>query len=61
MELTFSESAYKVFASKKQILSNSRIRPDDESIWDALQSEDADFTKLPEGPEILEALQHLGE
>jgi hypothetical protein len=61
MELIFSEKAYQKFLCKKQTINNKRIRPEGESIWDALASEEADFTKLPEGQEILETFRQLGK
>jgi hypothetical protein len=61
MELVFSEESYKEFLNQKQTINNARIRPSDESIWDALLSEKADFTRLPEGKELLETIKHLGE
>jgi hypothetical protein len=61
MELVFSEEAYQKFLHKRQTISNRRIRPDNVSIWDVLASEEADFTRLPEGQEILEAFRQLGK
>lgn len=60
MELKFSQEAYEEFLRRKQIVNNTRIRPDDESIWDVMLSEQADFTKLDNGQQILEAIKEAG-
>jgi hypothetical protein len=60
-DIVFSEKAYKEFLNQKQFISNTRIRPEDESIWDVLLSEQADFTRMPGGDRILEVIKGLGE
>jgi hypothetical protein len=61
VDIVFSEKSYKEFLSQKETIFNTRIRPNDESVWDALLSDQADFTKLPNGKEILATLNKLGE
>ena len=53
----FSEETYQAFLEKKKIPFNERLRGEDETIFDAALSEEADFTKYPEGREILEAIR----
>ena len=53
----FSEETYQTFIAKKNHLHNERLRSDDETIFDAALSEEADFTKYPEGEEILKAIR----
>jgi hypothetical protein len=54
----FSEETYQAKKKKKIIPLNERFRDDDETIFDAALSEDADFTKHPEGKEIIEAIRN---
>jgi hypothetical protein len=53
----FSEDTYRAFLEQKKHPLNERLRGDDETIFDAALSEDADFTKQPEGKEILEVIR----
>jgi hypothetical protein len=53
----FSEETYQAFLKQKKTPLNERLRGDDETIFDAALSEDADFTKHPEGKEILEVIR----
>jgi hypothetical protein len=53
----FSEETYQAFLGQKKTPSNERLRSDDETIFDAALSEDADFTKHPEGSKILETIR----
>jgi hypothetical protein len=57
-ESFFSEETYQAFLKQKKIPINERFRGDDETIFDAVLSEDADFTKHPEGKGILEAIRN---
>jgi hypothetical protein len=61
MNIAFSEESYRDFLNQKYSVNNTRIRPDNESIWDALLSEQADFTKTADGKHILEVIKNLGE
>jgi hypothetical protein len=56
-ESFFSKETCQAFLKQKKIPLNERFRGDDETIFDAALSEDADFTKHPEGSEILEAIR----
>jgi len=53
----FSEDTYQAFIKQKNYFHNERLRRDDETIFDAALSEEADFTKYPEGEEILKAIR----
>ena len=55
----FSEETYQAFIVRKNHLHNERLRSDDETIFDAALSEEADFTKYPEGEEILKAIRNF--
>jgi hypothetical protein len=57
VDLTISQRAYEEYLQKKEIISNTRIRPDNEDFYDALLS--VDMTATPEGREILEAIRKL--
>jgi len=55
----FSEDTYQAFLKKQQSsIRNERLRGKDETIFDVALSEDADFTKYPEGEEILKAIRN---
>ena len=53
----FSEDTYQEFIKQKNYCLNERLRKDEETIFDAVLSEEADFTKSPEGKEILDAIR----
>ena len=53
----FSEDTYKDFVEQRVLFHNERFRGKDETIFDAALSEEADFTKHPEGEEILNAIR----
>lgn len=55
----FSEDTYKAFIKQRNIIHNERIRGDDETIFDAALSKEADFTQQPEGEEILKAIRNF--
>jgi hypothetical protein len=54
----FSEETYLAFLEHKKTPHNERLRSDNETIFDAALSKEADFTKYPEGKEILEAIRN---
>jgi hypothetical protein len=56
-ESFFSEETYQDFVEQRSLFHNERIRGKDETIFDAALSEEADFTKYPEGEEILKAIR----
>jgi hypothetical protein len=50
----FTEESYEEFMKQQQSpLVNKRLRGKDETIFDALLSEEADFTKSPNADEII--------
>ena len=56
-ESFFSEETYRDFVNQRVLFHNERFRGKDETIFDAALSEEADFTKHPEGEEILKAIR----
>lgn len=58
IDITISQEAYERYLRKKDIVSNARLRPDNEDFFDALLS--VDMTATPEGRNILEAIRKLG-
>ena len=56
-ESFYSEDTYKEFIEERVLYHNERFRGKDETIFDAALSEEADFTKHPEGEEILNAIR----
>jgi hypothetical protein len=54
----FSEETYQAFLKHQNSLLNERLRGEDETIFDVVLSEEADFTKHPEGKEILEIIRN---
>ena len=57
MDITISEEAYEKYRGKKDIISNIRLRPDNQDFFDALLS--VDMTATPEGRDILDAIRKL--
>jgi hypothetical protein len=53
----FSEESYREYLRKKSERHNEKYREDDETIFDALASNEADFTKAPGGEEIINAIR----
>lgn len=56
-ESFFSKETYQEFLLKQSFVQNARSRGKDETIFDVVLSEEADFTKCPEGEEILKAIR----
>lgn len=56
-ESFFSEETYQAFIKQKSLIHNERFRGEDETIFDAALSEEADFTKHPEAEEILNVIR----
>jgi len=52
----FSEETYQAYVKERKPIANERLRGEDETFFDAMLSEEADFTKIPEGHEILELI-----
>ena len=57
MDLAISQEAYEKYLNKKDIISNTRLRPENEDFYDAMMS--VDMTATPEGREILETIRKL--
>jgi len=53
----FTEESYQEFIKKQNPLVNKKLRGKDETIFDALLSEEADFTKSPDAADIIAAIQ----
>jgi len=58
-ESFFSEETYRDFVRQKSLIHNERLRGENETIFDAALSEEADFTKYPEGAEILNVIRNF--
>jgi len=54
----FTEESYQEFINQHKPLINKRLRDKDETIFDALLSEEADFTKSPDAEEIITTIQN---
>jgi hypothetical protein len=54
-----SPQAWQAYLDNHEIYSNDRLLPDDVDFWDAMLSEDADFTRTPEGKRIAELIKDL--
>ena len=57
MDLTISQAAYEKYLNKKDVITNTRLRPENEDFFDALMS--VDMTATPEGREILDTIRKL--
>jgi hypothetical protein len=57
MELNVSHEAYEKYLEKRDTISNSRIRPDNESFFDALMS--VDMANDPDGKKVIEIIKAL--
>jgi len=57
INLSVSQAAYDRYISQKNVISNERIRPDNETFLDAMLS--VDMTATPEGREILDIIRKL--
>jgi hypothetical protein len=53
----FTEESYQEFLKQQSPLVNKRLRGENETIFDALLSEEADFTKSPNANEIITAIR----
>jgi hypothetical protein len=52
----FSEETYQTYVEQKKPIVNERLRGEDETFFDALLSQEADITKIPEGQEVLKLI-----
>ena len=55
----FSEDTYRAYMEQKGSIFNERLRGKDETFFDAMLSEEADISRLPEGNEIIELIRDL--
>jgi hypothetical protein len=53
----FTEESYKGYLEKEKERHNDKYREDGETIFDALASDEADFTKTPDGAKIITAVR----
>jgi len=58
-EIAISPQIWQNYLNNYETVSNERLRPDNISFWDAILSEEADFTKTPEGKKIAELIGSL--
>ena len=58
--LFLSIDAYNQYIKTRKVMENERYRKPDESIFDALLSSEADFTKGENANDILNALNRAG-
>lgn len=57
MDVTISKEAYERYLQKKDYISNIRLRPENETFFDAMMS--VNMTDTPEGRKILETIKRL--
>lgn len=53
----FSEETYEEYLKNENERHNDKYRDDNETIFDALASEEADFTRTPDGQKIITAIR----
>jgi hypothetical protein len=53
----FTDESYQEFLKQQSPLVNKKLRADNETIFDALLSEEADFTKSPKADEIISTIR----
>ena len=58
-EIHISSQTWQRYLDNHETVSNERLRPDNVSFWDAILSEEADFTQTPEGKRIAELIRDL--
>jgi len=58
-EINISSKTWQNYLENRETVSNQRLRPDNVSFWDAILSEEADFTKTPEGKRIAKLIRDL--
>jgi hypothetical protein len=57
MDINISQEAYEKYLEKKENISNIRLRPANETFFDAMMS--VDMNSTPEGRKILDAIRNL--
>jgi hypothetical protein len=60
MDLIFDDASYSKFLNEKKTETNSRLRGDNETFFDAMLSKEADLRTTPEGKRIIQYLQSIG-
>jgi len=55
----FSEETYRAYMEQKKSIYNERFRGKDETFFEAMLSDEADISRLPEGNEIIELIRGL--
>jgi len=58
-DINISSQAWQKYLDNHETISNERLRPDNVSFWDAILSDEADFTQTPEGKRIVELIRDL--
>ena len=53
----FTEESYREYLKKQNAVSNERLRGKNETIFEALASPEADFTRTPDGKLIVETIR----
>jgi len=53
----FTEESYQEYLKQQSLRHNDRLRGKDETIFDALLSDEADFMNTPQGNEIISAIR----
>ena len=56
---SISPQAWQDYLNNNDTVSNQRLRPENVSFWEAMLSEEADFTRTPEGKRIAELIRDL--
>lgn len=56
----FTEESYQEYQKRQNSRCNDRLRGDNETIFDALLSDEADFINTPHGGEIITAIREYG-
>ena len=60
-DAVFTEESYQAFLKTKKHIVNNRLRGDDVSFFEAMLSDEADFTKGENGQELVRFLQNMRE
>jgi hypothetical protein len=60
-DAVFTEESYQAFLKTKKHIVNNRLRGDNVSFFEAMLSDEADFTKGKKGKELVRFLQDMGE
>ena len=58
-KINISSQVWQKYLDNNETFNNVRLRPDNVSFWDAILSEDGNFTKTPEGKKIAKIIGDL--